>query len=163
MDLNLRGKRALVTGSSAGIGAEIARVLAQEGASVVIHGRNAERANKFAAEIRAAGGAAAVALGELTDDAQAERVAHEAEAAFGGVDILVNNAGSYPITAWWDTPPDVWLETYNTDVVAGVRLVKLLVPGMIERGWGRVIQISFRSIPARRPASFGSRAASRWN
>jgi 3-oxoacyl-[acyl-carrier protein] reductase len=145
MDLNLRGKRALVTGSTAGIGAEIARVLAQEGASVVVHGRNAERANKFAAEIRAAGGAVAVALGELTDDSQAERVAHEAESAFGGLDILVNNAGSYPITGWWDTPPDVWLETYNTDVLTGVRLVKLLVPGMIKRGWGRVIQIASRA------------------
>jgi 3-oxoacyl-[acyl-carrier protein] reductase len=145
MDLNLKGKRAIVTGSTAGIGAEIARVLAAEGASVVVHGRNAERANKFAAEIRAAGGAVAVALGELTDDGEAERVAREAEKAFGGVDILVNNAGSYPITAWWDTPPDVWLETYNTDVVAGVRLVQLLVPGMIERGWGRVIQIASRA------------------
>ena len=145
MDLNLKGKRAIVTGSTAGIGAEIARVLAAEGASVVVHGRNAERANKFAAEIRAEGGAVAVALGELTDDGEAERVAREAEKAFGGVDILVNNAGSYPITAWWDTPPDVWLETYNTDVVAGVRLVKLLVPGMIERGWGRVIQIASRA------------------
>jgi 3-oxoacyl-[acyl-carrier protein] reductase len=148
MDLNLKGKRALVTGSSAGIGAEIARVLAAEGASVVVHGRNAERANTFAAEIRAAGGAVAVALGDLTDDGEAEQVAREAERAFGGVDILVNNAGSYPITSWWNTPADVWLETYNSDVVAGVRLVKLLVPGMIERGWGRVIQIASRAATA---------------
>jgi 3-oxoacyl-[acyl-carrier protein] reductase len=145
MDLNLRGKRALVTGSSAGIGAEIARVLAAEGASVVVHGRNAERANTFAAEIRAAGGTVAVALGDLTDDGEAQHVAREAERAFGGVDILVNNAGSYPITSWWNTTADVWLETYNSDVVAGVRLVKLLVPGMIERGWGRVIQIASRA------------------
>jgi NAD(P)-dependent dehydrogenase (short-subunit alcohol dehydrogenase family) len=145
MDLDLRGKRAFVTGSTAGIGAEIARVLAAEGASVVIHGRNAERAERFAAEIHAAGGAVAVTLGELTDDGEAKRVAREAEGAFGGVDILVNNAGSYPITSWWDTPPDVWLEIYNSDAVAGVRLVKLLVPGMIERGWGRVIQIASRA------------------
>jgi 3-oxoacyl-[acyl-carrier protein] reductase len=145
MDLNLNGKRALVTGSTAGIGAEIVRVLAAEGASVVIHGRNAERANNVAAEIRAAGGAVAVALGELTNDGEAGRVAREAESAFGGLDILVNNAGGYPITGWWNTPADVWLETYNTDVVAGVRLVKALVPGMIERGWGRVIQIASRA------------------
>jgi 3-oxoacyl-[acyl-carrier protein] reductase len=145
MDLNLKGRRALVTGSTAGIGAEIARVLAAEGASVVVHGRNAERAEKFAAELRTAGAAVAVTLGELANDAEAERVAREAESAFGGVDILVNNAGSYPITSWWNTPADVWLETYNTDVIAGVRLVKLLVPGMIERGWGRVIQIASRA------------------
>src|SRR4051812_48320948 len=109
MDLNLKGKRALVTGSTAGIGAEIARVLVAEGASVIVHGRNAERAQRFAAEIRTAGGAVAVTLGELTNDGEAERVAREAESAFGGVDILVNNAGSYPITSWWDTPSDVWL------------------------------------------------------
>jgi 3-oxoacyl-[acyl-carrier protein] reductase len=145
MDLNLEGKRALVTGSTAGIGAEIARVLAAEGASVVIHGRNAERAQKFAAELRKLGGAIAVTLGELTDDGVAERVAQQAESAFGGVDILINNAGSYPITSWWDTPPEVWLETYNADVVAGVRLVKMLVPGMIDRGWGRVIQMASRA------------------
>jgi 3-oxoacyl-[acyl-carrier protein] reductase len=145
MELNLKGKRALVTGSTAGIGAEIARVLVAEGVSVVVHGRNAERAEKFAAEIRKAGGAVAVTLGELTDEGAAERVAREAESAFGGVDILVNNAGSYPITSWWNTPADVWLETYSSDVVAGVRLVKLLVPGMVERRWGRVIQIASRA------------------
>jgi NAD(P)-dependent dehydrogenase (short-subunit alcohol dehydrogenase family) len=70
--------------------------------------------------------------------------------AFGGVDILVNNAGGYPITSWWNTPAEVWIETYNTDVVAGVRLVKALVPGMIERGWGRVIQIASRAATADR-------------
>jgi 3-oxoacyl-[acyl-carrier protein] reductase len=145
MDLNLMGKRALVTGSTAGIGAEIARVLAAEGAAIVVHGRNAERAENFAAELRSAGGKVAITLGELTDDRVAERVAREAESAFGGVDILVNNAGSYPITSWWNTPAEVWLETYNSDVVAGVRLVKLLVPGMVERGWGRVIQIASRA------------------
>jgi 3-oxoacyl-[acyl-carrier protein] reductase len=145
MDLNLKGKRALVTGSTAGIGAEIARVLSAEGASIIVHGRNAERAERLAAEIRTAGGAVAVTLGELTDDGEAARVAQEAESAFGGVDILINNAGGYPITSWWDTPADVWLETYNSDVVAGVRLIKLLVPGMIHRGWGRVIQIASRA------------------
>lgn len=145
MDLRLTGKRALVTGGTAGIGVEIARLLAHEGASVVIHGRNAERANKVAAEIRAAGGNVAIALGELTDDGEVERVVREATSAFGGIDILVNNAGGYPITSWWNTSPDVWLDLYNTDVVAGVRLVKLLVPDMIERGWGRVIQIASRA------------------
>jgi 3-oxoacyl-[acyl-carrier protein] reductase len=148
MNLNLQRKRALVTGSSAGIGAEIARVLVEEGASVVVHGRNAERANKLAADLRAGGGAVAVTLGDLTNDNEAQRVAQEAERAFGGVDILVNNAGGYPITSWFNTPAEVWLETYNTDVVAGVRLVKALVPGMIERGWGRVIQIASRAATA---------------
>lgn len=145
MELNLRGKRALVTGSTAGIGAEIARVLATESVSVVVHGRNREHADAIAAEIRSAGGAVATALGDLTKDDEAQRVAHDAESAFGGIDILVNNAGSYPITSWWNTPSDIWLETYNTDVVAGVRLIKWLVPAMVERRWGRVIQIASRA------------------
>jgi 3-oxoacyl-[acyl-carrier protein] reductase len=145
VDLNLKGKRAFVTGSSAGIGAEIARVFVAEGASVIVHGRDAEGAQTVADELRAAGGTVAVALGDLNDDGQVDRMAREAESAFGGVDILINNAGSYPITSWWDTPADVWLETYNTDVVAGVRLAKLLVPGMIDRGWGRVIQMASRA------------------
>jgi 3-oxoacyl-[acyl-carrier protein] reductase len=89
--------------------------------------------------------AANVVLGDLTDDRDAERVAREAEAAFGGLDILVNNAGTYPLSGWWDTSPEVWLETYQTDVVAGVRLIKSLVRGMIKRGWGRVIQIASRA------------------
>jgi 3-oxoacyl-[acyl-carrier protein] reductase len=142
MDLMLKGKRALVTGSTAGIGAEIARILAAEGASVVVHGRNEERANKLVSEIRTGGHTAAFALGDLTNDSDAEHVALEAEKAFGGIDILINNAGGYPLSGWWDTPPEVWLETYNTDVVAGVRLTRLLVPKMIKQGWGRVIQIA---------------------
>jgi 3-oxoacyl-[acyl-carrier protein] reductase len=145
MDLKLNGKRALVTGSTAGIGAEIARILAAEGASVIIHGRNAERANKLAKEIQATGGKAAIALGDLTKQNEAESVARDAVNAFGGVDILVNNAGGYPITSWWNTDPEVWLELFNTDVVAGVRLIKELVPGMKERGWGRVIQVTSRA------------------
>jgi 3-oxoacyl-[acyl-carrier protein] reductase len=145
MELNLKTKRALVTGSTAGIGAETARVLAAEGASVVIHGRNADGAEKTAEELRGAGAEVAIVLGDLTDDQETLRVAHEAASAFGGIDILINNAGSYPITAWWDTPAEVWLETYNLDVVAGVRLVKALVPPMIERGWGRVIQVASRA------------------
>jgi 3-oxoacyl-[acyl-carrier protein] reductase len=142
MNLYLKGKRALVTGSTSGIGAEIAMVLASEGVSVVIHGRNVEGAEKAAEDIRKAGGTVAITFGDLTNDNDAERVASEAEKAFGGIDILVNNAGGYPITGWWDTPSDVWLETYNLDVVGGVRLIKLLVPKMVENGWGRVIQVT---------------------
>lgn len=142
MDLKLKGKRALITGSSAGIGAEIARVLAEEGVFVVVHGRNAEHANKVADDICIAGGQAKVVLGDINTNEGAAQIAADAEAALGGVDILINNAGSYPLTGWWDTPPETWLETYNTDVVAGVRLIRLLVPAMVERGWGRIIMVS---------------------
>ncbi|WP_206797229.1 SDR family NAD(P)-dependent oxidoreductase [Amycolatopsis sp. MtRt-6] len=92
MDLGLAGKRALVTGSSAGLGEAIARLPAAEGAAVVVHGRDAARTEKVAASI----GAAGVALGDLSTDAGADAVAEAA----GDVDILVTNAGAYDHLGW---------------------------------------------------------------
>src|SRR5262249_27508348 len=90
MELKLKGRRALVTGSSSGIGESIARMLAQEGCAVVVHGRNRERAEKVAADINAVG----VAIGELSTDEGAAAVHAHARAALGGsVEILINNAG----------------------------------------------------------------------
>src|SRR6516165_8310147 len=90
MDLQLKGRRVLVTGSSSGIGEAIAHMLAEEGAAVVVHGRNRERAEKVAAEI----GAAGVAIGELQSDEATTVVHAEAVAALGGnIEILINNAG----------------------------------------------------------------------
>lgn len=93
MDLQLAGKRALVTGSSSGIGSEIARMLAAEGIGVVVHGRNAERTQAVVRQIEDAGGRPAIALGDLmTEDGKAA-VIDATGRAFGGVDILVNNTG----------------------------------------------------------------------
>jgi NAD(P)-dependent dehydrogenase (short-subunit alcohol dehydrogenase family) len=143
--LNLEGKRALVTGSSAGIGAEIARMLACEGVAVVVHGRDLPRASRVAEAIQAAGGRAAVATGDLASDAEATAVTEAAASAFGGIDILVNNAGGRrPQTpdAWFDLTAADWLDTFNTNVVSAVRLIKMLAGPMRERGWGRIINIS---------------------
>ncbi len=148
MDLRLQGKRALVSGSTSGIGAGIARRLAAEGVAVAIHGRDGARAEHVAGEIRAAGGNAIVALGDLTDDAAANRVANAVEANWGGIDILINNAGGKTgegQTPWWELTTDDWLHTYQLCVLSAVRLIKRLVPGMKQRGWGRVIQISSSS------------------
>lgn len=136
--MNLRGKRALVTGSSAGIGAGIARMLAAEGVSVVVHGRNQGRADQVAGEIRAAGGQAATAIGDLCRDAEATGVASAAAAAFGGIDILVNNAGGrgpQAANAWFDLTAADWLDTFDISVVSAVRLIRLLAGPMRERGW----------------------------
>jgi 3-oxoacyl-[acyl-carrier protein] reductase len=144
VDLGLQGKRALVTGSTSGIGAAAAKMLAAEGASVVIHGRSAERAAAVKADIERAGGRAAVALGDLRSDTGAEAAMKSTLDAFGGIDILVNNLGHFePYAAvWTDATPADWANTYEANVIAAVRSIRALLPGMKERGWGRIINIA---------------------
>lgn len=154
MDLQLTGKRALVTGSSQGIGAGIARVLAHEGARVVIHGRNEDRARAVAADIERAGGQVSVAIGDLATDAGCERVAEQILRTLGGVDILVNNAGGKTAAGnppWFGVSWADWIGTYEQNVGAAVRLIHRFAPGMRERQWGRIIQIA--SAAATQPES----------
>lgn len=148
MDLQLRGRRALVTGSSSGIGRAIALGLAREGAAVVVHGRDAGRAQATVDAIVATGGKAEAALGDLTDDAAALRVADSATAAFGGIDILVNNAASAGgDDGWMAGGPGDWIELYDANVASAVRLIGALAPSMREARWGRIIQISSAAHP----------------
>lgn len=155
MDLEFVGRRALVTGSSSGIGECIARMLAAEGAAVVVHGRDRERAERVAAEI----GAAGVAIGDLSTDEGAASVFVGAEGALGGdIEILINNAGgnssgnsSQPPVAI--TAPD-YLANYNANTLSAVRLANLAVPAMVAAGWGRVINVS--SAVAVQPNNMGS-------
>ncbi|MBB4614280.1 SDR family NAD(P)-dependent oxidoreductase [Novosphingobium taihuense] len=154
MDLELNGKRALVTGSSSGIGAATAKLLGAEGARVMVHGRGAERAKAVAQSIIDAGGQASYVLGDLSNEAVCTDVAKQVLEEFGGIDILVNNAGGSaaahrPDTtaevfnrAWLDTPWDDWRWTYEQNVGSSVRLIQAFAPGMIERGWGRIINMS---------------------
>jgi len=142
MDLQLHGKRALVTGSSRGIGEAIAKQLAREGAVVVVHGRDKPRAEQVAQDIKAEDGSAFVCLGDLSIDEGAALVATKALELLGGVDILVNNAGEYQQRGWQDTLPDDWAAIYNNNVISGVRMARLLLPQMKQLGWGRLIQIS---------------------
>lgn len=145
MNLQLENKRALVSGSSAGIGEEIAKLLAAEGANVIVHGRKEPEAQRVADAINAAGrGRAAVALGDLGSDAEAAAVAEAARAAFGGgeVDILVNNAGAFPSAPWFESAAADWVRLYDANVGSMVRLSQALVPGMKAKGWGRVIVIA---------------------
>jgi NAD(P)-dependent dehydrogenase (short-subunit alcohol dehydrogenase family) len=145
MDLQLKGKRALITGSSSGIGAAIARELAAEGCNVVVHGRDRARAEAVARECEAKGVLATVALGAITDDAEADAVANAALAALGGIDILVNSAGGSvrgDNPSWTDVTSDEWALSFSLNVISVIRLAKRLTPGMAERGWGRIINIS---------------------
>ena len=128
MDLQLKNKIALVTGSTAGIGESIAKTLAQEGARVVIHGRKADAAKRVTAEILETGGQATSVLGDLADDKQAAQVATAAKDAFGQIDILINNAGVFPQRGWWDSTPTQWVELYNQNVASMVRMIQAFVP-----------------------------------
>ncbi|TDE44118.1 SDR family oxidoreductase [Nonomuraea mesophila] len=143
MDLELGRRKALVTASSGGIGMAVARRLAAEGCAVLVHGRDAARAGEAVEELRAAGGTAEVVLGDLTDDGAAAEVA--GRAAAWGVDILVNNAGPVAEHDWDDAEPAAWLAAIDGNVLSAVRLIRGVLPGMRERGWGRVINLGSRA------------------
>jgi len=164
VDLHLKGKTALVTGSSSGIGAAIAQALAREGVAVVVHGRHRQRAEAVVAAIEEAGGTAALCLGDLSVPDQAEAAVEAARAAFGAIDILVNNVGgssdvSHP--DWFGASLDEWADNYGSNTLAAVRLIKAFVPSMRENGWGRVIQISSRNAisPHHQFAAYGAAKA----
>ncbi len=155
MDLQLSGKRALITGSSSGIGEAIARMLAAEGCEVIVHGRNRERAEKVAADI----GAAGIALGDLSTDEGAAAVHADACAALGGnIEILVNNAGGSSTGNTTKTPVEIsiadWVSNYHANMLSSVRLCNLAVPAMVAQAWGRVINIS--SAVAVQPNNLGA-------
>ncbi|WP_460337234.1 SDR family NAD(P)-dependent oxidoreductase [Actinoallomurus acanthiterrae] len=143
MDLELSGRRALVTASSGGIGAVVARRLASEGCAVLVHGRDGARAMEVADGVRAGGGEAEMVLGDLTDEEAAAEVA--ARARSWGADILVNNAGPFAEHDWETAEPSAWLEAMNGNVVSAVRLIRVLAPPMRERGWGRIINLGSRA------------------
>lgn len=154
MHLGLEGKRAFVTGSSSGIGVAIAKALAAEGASIILHGRNAERIERVRGEIQASGGEVASVVGDLEHADECGRLAEEAVRAFGGIDILINNAGGrapgpFPLS-WFDIPVTDWVRAYNINVVSAVHLIHKLAPLMKERGWGRIVNIS--SLSAHMPS-----------
>jgi NAD(P)-dependent dehydrogenase (short-subunit alcohol dehydrogenase family) len=163
MDLKLDGKTALVTGSSKGIGEAIARGLAREKATVIVHGRNRAETECVAHEIIAEGGRAHAVTGDLTIDDEVERLIDEARALAGRIDILVNNAGgSGEPEDWANSRPASWAAAYDRNVLAAVRVTTRLLPDMREAGFGRVINISSLAglmPPAGRPDYSACKAA----
>ena len=148
MDMNLKGRTALVTGSTGGIGYAAARELAKLGARVAINGRTAARADAAIAKLKAeTGGDFVRAIGDLSNAKGAKDVI----AALPDADILVNNAGIFEPKPFFDIPDEDWMRFFETNVLSGVRLSRHYTPAMVKRGWGRVIFISSESgvhIPA---------------
>lgn len=142
MDLGISGRRALIAGSSSGIGAAIAAALARESVDVLVHGRNRESAQGVCDGIVAAGGKAAVLLASLDDPADVAGLARSALAT-GPVDILINCAGAASDShRWFDGPADAWQRQFQTSTFYAVQLIQALVPAMRARGWGRVLNVS---------------------
>jgi NAD(P)-dependent dehydrogenase (short-subunit alcohol dehydrogenase family) len=145
MDLELRGRNALVSGSTAGIGFAIAVGLAREGASVIVNGRTEERVRAAIANI--GGGNLHGFAGDLSD---AEVIARLIE-GHPDVDVLINNLGVFEPRPFAEISDDEWTRMWETNVMSGVRLSRHYFTGMLRRNWGRVIFISSESgvqIPA---------------
>lgn len=145
MDLGIAGKRALVCASSKGLGRGCAEALAAAGVNLVLNARGAEALEATAAAIRDAHGVEVVTV--AADVATEEGRAALLKAA-GDVDILVNNAGGPPPGMWSDWDRDDFIAALDANMLAPIALMKALMPGMIDRGWGRVVNITSGSVKA---------------
>ena len=156
MDLGISGKRALVCASSKGLGRGCAESLAQAGVNLVLNGRTAASLNATADHIRDTYGVQVdVVLADVaTADGQAALLA-----AAGDVDILVNNAGGPPPGLWSDWNREDFIAALDANMLAPIALMKASLPGMMERGWGRVVNITSQSVKAPIPQLGLSNAA----
>lgn len=145
MDMGIAGKRALVCASSKGLGRGCAEALAAEGVHLIMNARGSEALEEAAAAIRAAHGVEVVTVAaDITTEEGRAKVLQVA----GDVDILVNNAGGPPPGMWSDWERDDFIKALDANMLTPIALIKALVPGMMERGWGRVVNITSQSVKA---------------
>lgn len=154
----LDGRIALVTGSSRGIGAAIATLFAEQGAAVVVHGRDAEAVAAVTAHIEETGGRALAALADLTRYEEVEAMRDLIEQRLGPVDLLVANAGGSPVPPGplEDIAESDWRESVDANLTATFLTVKAFLPGMKLRHHGNIITMS--SAAARRPTAYSPMA-----
>ncbi len=144
MDLGIRGKRALVCASSKGLGRGCAEALAEAGVDLVMNARGAEALESAAAEIRARHGVKVTAVaGDITTE-----VVRAAVLAEGPFDILVTNAGGPPPGMWSDWSRDDFIKAFDGNMLTPIALMQAVLPGMIAKGWGRVVNITSVSVKA---------------
>lgn len=143
MDLNLKGKKAIITGGSKGIGKGIAKALAEEGCSVSICARTQDELTDTAQELRETGSEVLAVQADLTNEGDIEKVVRKTEEAFGSIDILVNNAGTIGTSGTFEeTPLDEWRRLFELNLFAVISITRKIIPLMKKQGWGRIINIS---------------------
>jgi len=153
MDLGLRGKVAVITGGSVGIGLAVARALAEEGVDLLLCARDEARVRERALEIERLHGVRAVGVSADVSDAKAvQKVLDALDSAFGGADILINNAGTGSNETIAEAPDDKWQYYWDLHTMAAVRLSRGLVPGMKRRGGGVILNNA--SICAKQPLGY---------
>jgi 3-oxoacyl-[acyl-carrier protein] reductase len=143
MELGISGKTALVMGASRGLGRGIAAALVREGASVAMASRSRERLEAAAAEIE---GETAVFVADASDLDRLAALPGEIEEAMGPLEILVTNTGGPPPGGSLDNPLDEWEAAYRSLVLGPRVLIQAVVPGMRERGWGRIVNVGSSSV-----------------
>ena len=152
MDLGLKGRTALVCGSSQGIGRAIADALAAEGADVVVNGRSADKLERVRREmVDATGANVTIAAGDLTDPADVEAVVAAALSAFGRIDIVVTNTGGPPSGPFESHSAETWRRAIEQNLESVVNVVRAVLPGMKERKWGRIVNVT--SISVKQPVA----------
>jgi len=158
MDLELKSKTAVVTGASIGIGRAIAKGLALEGTRVIGVARRKDLLDTLVAEVKAAGGTIIPLVQDIVAEGAADKLARTAIAELGHVDILVNNAGgSRPLPV--DAPDSAWDEALALNFTSYRKVAHALLPQMIARRWGRIINITGKSEPEGLNAAFAAKAA----
>jgi NAD(P)-dependent dehydrogenase (short-subunit alcohol dehydrogenase family) len=140
MDLQIKGKLALVTGSTLGIGKTIAAKLLQEGAHVIINGRSQERVDAVTQEFQLIGTVYGVAA-DIATATGAEHLSSAAQ-AIGNIDILVNNVGFFEFKPFFQVTDFEWSKLFDLNVMSGVWLTRALMPRMLEQNWGRIVFIA---------------------
>jgi 3-oxoacyl-[acyl-carrier protein] reductase len=152
MELGLGGRTALVCGSSSGLGKQIARALAAEGARVALNGRDASRLESAVADLAAAGTPAAASLvADVSQPEEAGDLVRRAQHDLGSLDILVCNAGGPPPGLAIEVSDDAWLDALHLNLLSTVHLCRAAVGPMIDRGWGRLLCLA--SVAAKQPVS----------
>ena len=149
MDLGLRGKRALVAAASRGLGRAIAEELAAEGERLVICARREAPLRETAAALEAAGAEVVAVAADLTEPEGVERVVSAATERWGGVDVLVTNTGGPPAGPFLAHSADVWRDAIRQNLESVLNLTRLVLPGMRERRWGRIVNVT--SIAVKQP------------